>query len=88
MAMSQFDATNGVIDVLLPFGRVRGDEILMDGKADQVDAVEEGVAFEFLQVSGFFAVHLAVEDIDSFDASSLALSMTVSMETLGGRKCQ
>jgi len=65
-----------MLDLLPALGGILLDEILVDRKADQVDAVAKGMALELLQVAAmlgcqwllFRDVHLAVEDIDAADA--------------------
>ena len=66
------NAFDGVINVFLTFGGVGRDEILVNGKADEIDAVQDGVALEFLTIgtaSGverrpFLDVHLTVENVN------------------------
>ena len=45
----ELDAVLGVVHLLLALGGVGMDEVLVDGEADEIDAVGEGVALEFLQ---------------------------------------
>ena len=40
----------------------------MNGEANKIDAVDESVALELLEVGGAFLVHLAMENIDTLNA--------------------
>ena len=57
-----------VIDVLLPHGRVRRHEPLVDREPHEVEAVHEGAALQFLEVGVRLAGHLTVEDLDPVEA--------------------
>src|SRR5581483_1714646 len=59
----KFDTVEGMGDVLLADVRVRGDEVLMNGEADQVYPLHEGPPLEILAVGPVFAVHLSVQDV-------------------------
>ena len=59
------DAFFGVLDVLLAGAGIGRDEVLMNGEADQVDAIEESVTLELAKVGKILPVHLAVQDVES-----------------------
>jgi len=66
----------GMIDLFLTFGGIGADEVLVNGKAGQVNAIAKRVAFQFLQVRAvrggqgvfFRDVHLAMKDVEAFHA--------------------
>src|SRR5262249_4425536 len=74
--IGDLDAFVRMVDVFLAFSGVRADEVLMNRKANRLDAIAKGVAFELLQIRtvagaqwvSFRDVHLPMEDVDSFNA--------------------
>ena len=63
-------------------------EVLVNGEADKVDPVQEGMALEFAQIGGVLAVHLPMKDIDPGNAEGGGFLDHLFDGDFGGRKCQ
>ena len=68
--VSEPDAFLGVLDVFFAGCGIGRDEVLVNGKANQVDPVQKGMALELAQIGGVLAIHLAVKDIDPGNSES------------------
>ena len=66
--IGQFNAPDGVVDVLLAHLLVRRQKSLMGGEAAQVQAEQESPALEPLEVVVAFLLHLAVQDLHAVKA--------------------
>src|ERR1043166_446080 len=73
--VGDLQALVSMLDLFLPFCRVRLHEVLMNRKADRGDTVAKGVAFELLKVAAvgrrqrllLGEFHLLVQDVKAFD---------------------
>ena len=86
--VSEPDAFFGVLDIFFAGVGIGRNEVLVNGEADQVDSVQEGVTLEFAQIGGVLAVHLAVKDIDPGNAEGGGFLDHLFDGDFGGRKCQ
>src|SRR5262245_53348723 len=66
--VSELDAMNRVIDILLPLGRIGIKKSLMDRQTAQIEAEKKGPAFEFLKILVGFVRHLTMQEFDSVEA--------------------
>ena len=65
-----FEAVEGVVDVLLALFLVGGEEALVGREAHQREAVDEGVAFDFLEGGVVGGDELALEDLEAVEAEA------------------
>ena len=63
----QLEAALRVVDVLLSFGQVGRDEVLMDGQHHQVDARAKRALLEAVDVRRAFLRHLPVQNLDAVE---------------------